>query len=588
MITATLPPFAAEWVEWLTATFPAADALACATAGLVAVRAEEGHVCVDLAQEVGSRWNGFSWPDLAEWRARLLASGFVAEQNAHAPLVLDGSLLYLARLWNDEVSLAQLVSTRADLTQHDPAHVRAVLATLFGKTLTDRDQLRAIATALLNRFTLIAGGPGTGKTTTVAQVLTALVALQADCRIVLAAPTGKAAARMAQALNSAKQRLGLDMLTMAALPSEAQTLHRLLGYRPDSATPRHGPEHPLPLDILVVDEASMIDLALFTRLLAALPSHASVIFLGDDAQLASVESGRVFADLASLGGLSEAGAARLTIATGHKVLPQVGASLVGDGIARLSTSHRFAAGSGIALLADRARTGNSEGVTAMADQHYADLAWHPGALRTCLREFVTQMAHALTEYKSAVAATDITRAWAAFQRLCVLSPLRDGPAGVEQLNRLVETQVFAQEPRRRPFYAGRPIIVRANAPTLGLANGDIGITLATPDGLKVYFPTQEGWSAFAPSRLPRHDTAFVLTVHQAQGSEFDEVWLMLPDEDMPVLDRSLIYTAVTRARKRVVIWGSRFTLGAAVARHTQRSSGLINRLALAAVDTPTS
>ncbi|QNM96510.1 exodeoxyribonuclease V subunit alpha [Chitinimonas koreensis] len=593
MNTALLPPYAAELVEWLQASHPAAAPAALAAAGLAAARADEGHVCVELADMAGSRWNGIELPALADWRAALLASGFVAAPAGYAPLLLDGDRLYLARLWADEVTLAAALRRRAGPAAVAPERVRAALDPLFAGTPADDGQRRAAATALLNRVAVISGGPGTGKTTTVAKVLAALVALEPGCRIRLAAPTGKAAARMVEALAGARERLGLDLVTQAALPAEAITLHRLLGFRPDSARPRHDAAHPLALDALVVDEASMIDLALFARLLEALPADARLILLGDRDQLASVEAGSAFAELVTQAGHSTAGLARLAAATGMRkpaspagAAPDAGA--LADGIALLEVSHRFDSASGIGALAQLANRGQADAAIALLRQQplagataptAGELAWQPGRAADWLPALVAGLEAALAGYRAAVAARDADAAWRAFERLRLLCALRDGPVGVEAINRLVETRVLRHDPRRQPWYPGRPVIVRANDTALGLANGDVGLTLATDDGLRVHFPAADGWRALAPGRLPAHDTAFALTVHQSQGSEFDAVWLLLPDEDAPLLDRSLVYTAVTRARRQVAIWGSAATLAAAIGRETRRASGLAARLA---------
>ncbi|QDQ26632.1 exodeoxyribonuclease V subunit alpha [Chitinimonas arctica] len=573
-----LPGFAAELVAWLQRGFPAAGELALASAGLLACRTDEGHVCVDLVQEAGQRWNGQPWPELGLWRGQLLASGFVAEPGGYAPLLLDGDRLYLARLWSDEVALAKQLLQRAGPGGALPKQIKAALDPLFAGVPADDGQRLAAATALLNRVALIAGGPGTGKTTTVAKVLAALVMLQPGCRIRLAAPTGKAANRMVEALAGAKAKLGLDLVTLAELPDQATTLHRLLGYRPDSATPRYGADQPLALDVLVVDEASMIDLALFSRLLQALPPDARLILLGDRDQLASVEAGSAFAELVKLAGRTPEGAQRLAAASGSKQLARPGATLLGDGIAMLSQSHRFGGNSGIGELARRANAGDTAGTLALLAEQRSDLAWQPGRASEWLPPMLAQLERQLDDYRSAVREADPVAAFQAFDRLRLLCVVRDGPVGVAAINRLVETRLWRQDPRRQPWYAGRPVIVRASDAALGLANGDIGLCLAGPDGLRVYFPQGDGWRALTPARLPAHDTAFALTVHQSQGSEFDAVWLLLPDEDVPVLSRSLIYTAVTRARREVAVWGSATTLAAALARDVQRASGLLDRL----------
>ncbi|GAB3262492.1 exodeoxyribonuclease V subunit alpha family protein [Chitinimonas naiadis] len=578
MNTALLPLYAAELVDWLSERFPAASDAALQAAGLVASRLDEGHVCIHLPSEAGRPWQGGQLPSLASWRQALLSSGFVCEPDGYAPLVLDGDRLYLARLWSDECRLAHELHQRAAATELEPALVRKVLAPLFAGQAAEDGQRLAAATALLNRLAVISGGPGTGKTTTVAKILAALLMLEPGCRIRLAAPTGKAAARMVEALGQARGRLDIDLVTLAGLPDEATTLHRLLGYRPDSATPRYGPAQPLALDVLVVDEASMIDLALFSRLLQALPAHARLILLGDRDQLASVEAGSAFAELVRLAGHSRNGASRLSGASGAKVAATDGAGVLSDGIAMLTVSHRFQGDSGIGELARRSNAGDAEGCLALLRETRGDLNWQPGRARDWLPTLLAQLQTALADYRLAVAAADVTAAHACFDRLRLLCALRDGPVGVDNINLLIETRLFRQDPRRQPWYAGRPVIIRSNDAALGLANGDVGLTLASADGLRVYFPAPGGWRALAPARLPAHDTAFALTVHQSQGSEFDTVWLLLPDEDAAVLSRSLVYTAVTRARRNVALWGSATTLLPAISRETRRESGLVERL----------
>ncbi len=586
MNIATLPPFAAELKAWLEQRFPAAAQAALQAAALVASRAEEGHVCLHLSEMAGQHWQGTALPELPAWRMALLQSGFVAQAEGYAPLVLDGDRLYLGRLWADELTVAAELAQRASATELTPKQARTVLDPLFAGTAGDDGQRLAAATALLNRIAVISGGPGTGKTTTVAKVLAALVQLEPAARIVLAAPTGRAAARMVEALKQARDRLPIDMITRAALPEEALTLHRLLGFRPDGAQPRYGPGQPLGLDILVVDEASMIDLALFARLLAALPRHARLILLGDRDQLASVEAGSAFAELVRQAGRTPEGSRRLAAATGARLPPGKPTSALADGIALLNVSHRFGSDSGIGALARCANAGDSQGALQLLRDPPPDLAWQPGLCRDWQGLLLAQLQTRLGDYREAVAARDIDAAYHHFHRLRLLCALREGPVGLEAINRLLETRLLQQDPRRQPWYAGRPVIVRVNDSVLGLANGDVGLVLEGEQGLRVYFPQEASWRGYAPTRLPRHETAFALTVHQSQGSEFDEVWLLLPDEDAAVLSRSLIYTALTRARHKVAVWGSASTLAGALQRSVQRDSGLADRLRAPADATP--
>ena len=566
--------FAAEFMAWLRQTFPDASPVAIASAGLVAERAAQGHVCVDLALDAGTLWGELSWPPVAAWRTELLTTPFVSDVGADRPLVLTDDRLYLAQLWDDEQQLAASLRARIAPTPFSPDQVKRALAPFFAADEAGSDQRMAAATALLNRVALIAGGPGTGKTTTVARVLAAYVQLAPGSRIVLAAPTGKAAARMTDAMHAAQQRLALDLVTQATLPETALTLHRLLGYRPGSALPQHHAQNPLALDLLVVDEASMVDQALFRRLLDALPPHAGLILLGDDQQLASVEAGSVFADLVGMAGLSEAGAKRLKAATGQAVPPAPTPGALGDSVARLLTSRRFAGHGGVGALARTVREGDVAGSLALLDAGDADLHWQVGTTRQWSPRLIAALGEALREYRAAVEAQDVDGAWRAFCRLGVLSPVREGSAGIEPMNRAIEAQLFGQDVRRKPAYPGRPVIIRANDPATGLSNGDIGLLMPTPDGLRAHFMTREGWKRLLPARLPRHESAFVLTVHQSQGSEYDTVWLLLPDEPTPILDRSLLYTALTRARQSITVWGTAAQLGAAIDTRRPRQSGL--------------
>lgn len=574
-----LPSFAAELVAWLQTTFPQAAESAIAAAALTAQRADEGHVCVDLHAEANQRFQGIALPSLASWRADLLASGFVATPGGFAPLILDEHRLYLARLWVDETCLARELGERAGPTEFAPEDVKAALASLFAGDHRGDGQYRAAATALLSRVAIIAGGPGTGKTTTVAKVLVALQRLAPEAQICLAAPTGKAAARMMEALNGAKQRLGLDLVAQAALPNTATTLHRLLGYRPDSAAPRHDADNPLVLDVLVVDEASMIDLALFSRLLQALPPRTQLILLGDRDQLASVEAGSAFSEILSVAGHTANGATRLAAVLGEPVAADTAAVPLADGIAVLTQSHRFNEQNGIGAMARAANAGDAALSMQLLANPSDEIRWQGGRYQTWLPTLLAELAPQLARYQAAVASGDPQRAMVVFNQLRLLCAVREGTCGVDAINRLIETQLMRHDSRRQPWYAGRPVMVRANDAAVGLANGDIGITLATPEGLRVAFPDGLGWRWLTPARLPRHDTAFAMTVHQSQGSEFTDVWLLLPDEDVAVLSRSLIYTAITRARQRLAIWGSATTLTAAITRQQVRISGLQSRLA---------
>src|SRR5579875_1046358 len=505
----------------------------------------------------------------------------------------DRGGLCLHRYWAYEHELAQDLAARAAAAEPvDEERLRADLARLFGPAGGDAVDWQRIATALavLRRLCVISGGPGTGKTSIVVRIL-ALLAAQAGGRLRagLAAPTGKAAARLAEAVRTAKRRLALDAVVAAAIPEEAATIHRLLGPRSGSVSFRHDRANPLPLDVLVVDEASMVDLALMAKLVAALPPEARLVVLGDRDQLASVEAGAVLGDLCGPApGFSAAVAHRLTAVTGVPVPAAAGRrSALGDSIVLLDRSWRFGAESGIGRLAAAINRGDAAGALALlADGRCPDVGWRPisadGDFRPALEE------RALAGFEPYIArigaGADPAAALAAFAAFRVLCAHRGGPAGAETLNRRLEARLRARwsGSGRSPWYPGRPVLVTENDYELRLFNGDVGIALPDPaagGALRVAFEAADGaFRRVPPARLPAHEPAWAMTVHKSQGSEFDAVLLVLPAEPSRVMTRELLYTAVTRARRRVEVWGEAEQLRAAVERPLVRSSGLRDAL----------
>jgi len=599
-----LSPLSRQFAAALLRHEPTASAAVIYAAWLASEAVAEGDVCVDLAACAGQRrWHdalqaGVVLPALAEWGEQLRASRLVGAPGAFAPLILDEhQRLYLARYWRYEQILAADLSARAATAcdDVDEARLQADLERLFGFTNgAEPDGQRAAAEkAVLRRLCVISGGPGTGKTSTVVRILAALqMQYRGGLTIRLAAPTGKAAARMQEAVRSAKGQLGgihplpsplpqvgegtaahgggelvgeLTAETLAAIPEQASTLHRLLGSRPDSSLFRHDRNHPLPLDVLVVDEASMIDLALMAKLVEALPPRARLILLGDKDQLASVEAGAVFGDICA-GAASQQGGLCASIALLHK-------------------SYRFGADSGIGTLAQAIRSGEAEAAVGLpAGGQFADVGWHgepfsaPGA-RVALAQ---RLLDGYRDYLAAVrAGASAAALFEAFGRFRVLCAHREGYAGVDGLNALAEGALRRDGliPQREGWYHGRPVMIARNDYNLALFNGDVGIAIGSGGELRVYFQGADGQLRdFAPGRVPQHETVFAMTVHKSQGSEFDEVLLVLPDEITPVINRALLYTAVTRARRRIELWGGETVLKQAVAREVVRSSGLKERL----------
>nr|WP_042299172.1 AAA family ATPase [Paraburkholderia kururiensis] len=641
----------------------------------------EGHVCVPLSAlaAVAAR----DGDDAPQIRAALLASGVVCDgtQKAEAlrPLVIDAAdRLYLARYYDYERRLARLLVTHArgadkpgvpEACAAYADELKEKLERFFGPAPHDEVDWQRVAavTALSGGLTIVSGGPGTGKTTTVAGLLACLLDTQPDLRVALAAPTGKAAQRMQEALLARAATLPAELA--ARLPATSWTLHRLLGQSPGGRF-RYHRDNPLPYDVVVVDEASMIDVAMATHLLDALAPRARLVMLGDKDQLAAVEAGAVFAELSARPAFSRRGVERIAAAlgigaeqfetalpdthmrkedfppeTGHvgnaaaanQTAHRSGASdaaprdlfdrlpveeepkpaaasgptagapgVLTDCVVWLERNYRFGLDSVIGQLSLAIRRGDAQAAldalapvapvapVAATGSHAAPASpavFYEDDSAALSERTVARLAGAFAPYVHALRralaahAPDPVPLFDALNQFRVLCSTRLGPRGVDALNTLIAARV-----RRAANvvvgvgangYAGRPVMVTRNDYALGLFNGDIGIVLPGADGvLRVHFRTGDGGvRTVSPAALPPHDTAFVLTVHKSQGSEFDHVALVLPAGASRVLSRELVYTAVTRARARVEVVGSRAVFAEAVATPTQRDSGLSARIA---------
>jgi exodeoxyribonuclease V alpha subunit len=499
-------------------------------------------------------------------------------------LILDAAgRLYMHRYWRYEQQLAASLRARAGAlhAEIDPAMLRPTLQTLFPGE-HDAPQRTAAAIAMLKDLCILSGGPGTGKTTTIVRLLAMLAQWYSKLplRMALAAPTGKAAARMQQAVRQARSQLPLDAATLAMIPEDAQTLHRLLGARPDSTRFAHDRSRPLPLDVLVIDEASMVDLALMSRVLDALPPDARLILVGDRDQLASVEPGAVLGSVcADRNACTPAFAALLRVATGHR-LEEAGenASPLRDACVLLTRSHRFGAEGAIARLARAIRDGQEKDALS-ALRAGPEIEWHDGPPQgTVLRAALDEP---LRRYARAVAQGEPESAFAAFESFRVLSAVRDGPLGTQWLNEYIERELrrvlrgAGLVQAGGEWFAGKAVMINRNHRALRLFNGDIALVLPSADGLRAWLRGPAGGlRELSTARLPSHEPAYAMTVHKSQGSEFDEVMVLLPRADSPALTRELLYTALTRARSRIRLWGSEQVLRAAIARPTTRGSGL--------------
>lgn len=532
----------AKWIGAFGGSEPAMIAAAALSRNLRA-----GHICLDLAgapAEFDTETAGFPWPSLEAWRTALKKNRAVGGPDDARPLVLDhAGRLYLRRYWEYEKSLARAILDRCDETHP------------IGLKTGDLRQL-AIETALARRFLVISGGPGTGKTTAVLEILERMVAQPGgEClRIALAAPTGKAAARLEESLRSGKGVLN------KSLPKSASTLHRLLGAHPDSAVPRHNAKNPLPVDVMVVDEASMVPLTMMAKLLDALPAKARVILLGDSHQLASVEPGYVLGDIA--------GAASTP-----------GSPLQGCLVA-LEKNYRFGNRSAIFALSSAVRDGDASQVfKILGAKERSDLAVAPTPAASQLaRELKPRV---IAGYSAYLKESDPGEALRKFRQFRVLCALRGGPHGVEAMNWKIEA-ILRAEGLVPDVGAPRslPVLITRNDPGLRLFNGDTGILFPGKSGVMMAWFTDEqgGLRHFAPACLPEWEPAFAMTVHKSQGSEYNDVLLVLPPEPNPVCTRELVYTGLTRARDRVELWFREPVLRAAVGSSVRRASGLRERL----------
>lgn len=571
---------------------------------VLAIQRHDGHVCLSLRTfDIKSAyllpwiwdcWHALDKPAYSDWLALLNASTLLDTDRGTAPLVMWEERLYFQRLFADEDRIARYF--RAAARQHLPLSpaVGPILNCLFSQHIYTLDwQKIAVVMSLSRRVTVISGGPGTGKTTTAAKIILAH-ALLASCmakrlRILAAAPTGKAAARLTVSLKHALAAKEVSIDSQISLPQEAVTLHRLLGAGGQKRLFVYDQDHPLPVDILLVDEASMVDLAMMSAIIQALPKQAKLILLGDKEQLSSVEAGSILADLCQLfeGNYSSQRVKELLPVIQYPLPSTDSVSPIADTICFLQKSHRFAAHSGIGQLAGDIKEGIADRIIVGLDTNtYANVEFQSLA-ELDYDDFVAAIAAKYVYYLDVLKSSDnIERALLVWDRFRLLTATRHGKYGVAGLNEAIE-RVLCQQHRiqkseESESYLGRPVMILKNDPKLKLWNGDIGITwcdLTDPNRQRVYFQSAEGQlRSFSPLLLPEHETAFVMTVHKAQGSEFTVVALVLPPHFNAILTRSLLYTAVTRAKQQLILYGQTDIIHRTIQTQNKRDSGLYARL----------
>ena len=535
-----------------------------------------GSVCLDLgaargwavaADEDSPDIPARLWPDPALWAQAVHASPLVTlgpDAPTGRPLRLVDGLLYLERYWQEERSVAEEFARRSTASP-GPVLVEKLaegLDAIFGRPPVDRDQQMAGAVSVLSPVTIVAGGPGTGKTTTIAAIIALLgLALGGSPRIALAAPTGKAAARVEDAIGQSQQRFPLGWRGPLT-GIRATTLHRLLGWTPEARTRfRHNRNNPLPHDAVIVDEASMVSVTMMARLLEALRPEARLILVGDPDQLAPVEAGAVLADMVA----APHTATSLTAALRDMSMEPSGP------VVRLGRNWRF--DGAISALAEAVRTGDGESALALLRSGDPAVSLVEVAGSALKRDVVDNGAFLVA------AARDgrVEDALAALERHRLLCAHRRGPFGVSFWSRQVEAwlaEAIGDVRAGREWYPGRAVLVTENLPDVGLSNGDTGVVVAQDGQLRVWFGRGPSRRSISPYLLDSVQTVHAMTVHKAQGSQFERVTLLLPPPDSPLLTRELLYTAVTRATTAVALIGSEESLRRAVRQRVLRASGL--------------
>lgn len=598
-------PFDRQVGDFLSATGTKPDSYLRLAAQLVSRQLRDGHICLKLREIAGSTLSAdvnpdesIQCPNLPDWLQSLKNAECVGRPGDFKPLILDDrDRLYFQRYWQYEQDIANFILSRM---QGDPdfAYDTEKLREKYQSYFPDGDEEKmnwtglAAAAACLRKFLVITGSPGTGKTSAITSILAFLMEVRGcQLHVALCAPTGKASARLSESINAAKNSLPCQDNIKNAIPVEATTIHRLLGNIRYSPYFRFNEKNPLPYDVVVVDESSMVDLPLAAKLMTALKPGAQLIWLGDKDQLASVEAGAVLGSICfpePLNVYSEKFGRQLSGICGKPPATSMIDPGVADCIVELRHNYRFSKESGIGLLSQAVRNGNvSAALQLIHDEKYADIRYHEvnrtKQVSELLRDFavVRYREYLRAAFCSPQNVEDIFNLFDSFRVLCAL---RVGAWGALRINILIEKILSEQGfiDSTDPYYEGKPIIVTQNDYERNLFNGDIGLVLkdaSDNDKLKVCFRDRhKSIRKIALKRLPLHETVWAMTVHKSQGSEFDQVALILSDTDSPVLTRELLYTGITRARHEVNLWAGPEIFTRTIQKQNLRESGLTDAL----------
>ena len=591
-------------------------------AALVSNATGQGDICLDLGSVSGKKMMEdqnteipLILPKLDEWLEEIRKSPVVGKPGEFCPLILDkNNRLYLYRYWEYENILSESIKRRIkeDVKNINTSLLQDSLKRFFPKNSKSQNsrndinwQKVASITVAIKNFCVISGGPGTGKTYTVAKILSILLEQEPSekLRIFLCAPTGKAAAKLSESIKQTKEELNCSDAVKRAIPLETYTIHRMLKAIPGSPYFRYNSENLLPADVVIVDEASMVDLALMSKMISSIPMTSRLILMGDRNQLASVESGSVLGDICDTTRMemfSREYCKTIEEITGDKLEHEPENEIdplttglekgqgLSDCIVVLKNSLRFSGKSKIGELSQAVNNGEWEEILPLLkNRGTPQIKWQESK---AIKDIYSAIGKKIIEgYSEYLKENDPVKALIQFSKFKLLCALKLGPLGAYGLNRLAEEVlkkeklILMDNSDVYPWYRGRPVLITKNDYSLGLFNGDMGITLPDPkEGAKnlyVFFPEASGGVKKYPTyRINEHETAYATTVHKGQGSEFNHVCLVFPDKDYLVLTRELVYTGITRARKSVMILGNEHVLKAAVSRSINRTSGLNDAL----------
>jgi exodeoxyribonuclease V alpha subunit len=556
---------------------------------LLGIKLRQGDICFNFnkQQSYFDLFSGEEQTPRAIQIDHILTSSFVSTGNETKPLFLDPQgRLYFSRQRRFLERTAAGIRLRFSRFQPNLCEktIHRTLQQLFsdGQPLWQNDQAIAAALAARNNFMVITGGPGTGKTTTITRILALLLTLNPNLKIHLAAPTGKAATRLRDSIIEAKNTLDCPAAIKAAIPEETSTLHRLLGLTHTGRQARFNTTNPLPTDLVCVDEASMVDLALLTRLFDALPNQARLILMGDGDQLPSVEAGGILEELCSepwRSSFSESAISYLQKTTGGKPTCSTSSSPFADCVIHLRKTWRFASNSGIAAFSQAIRLGRSEEALTILQEKNRDLTFKNITFPKALQKELQSPALSKQFFPSNT--QTLEQHLENLQNYRILCAMRRGPSGIETVNQQIEKTLLKRGIIKNQFtnYSGKPIMITSNNYSLNLFNGDMGIVYKNKDNsTQVFFQDGNLHRGIPIFRIPMMETVYAMTVHKSQGSEFKHLLLLLPLIDSPLLSRELLYTAVTRTKKQLTIMATPEIIKLAIERRKERETGIMDLL----------